>query len=321
MKKIKNLLFLCFLCLAASCQAAKTDQPALEELTQTTAQAAETTGGTASSNDVEPTALTKTAAARAVPTKTPMPPPTPTPTVPSWERIMPPFSMPLPTAKAAVEELLKTNGGCSLPCWWGIEPGKTSYTNAFDQFSPLSTFIYVKKNDENGSLDAEFQFPVPETNSSREFSIRFTVEKGIVQQIEVNPGTVRRFTFSQVLNDYGVPGEVWIEGIIDPTSNNPFWIFFYYPDKGISAVFDLDGLNLGETIKLCPGSELPTMLALWKPTSKDTFLDFAGKTNFLKYIKEEKRSLVPLHEVTPLSLTQIAARGCFSTSRKIWKAR
>jgi len=234
---------------------------------------------------------------------------------------MPPFSMPLPSAKAAVEELLQTNGGCSLPCWWGIEPGKTSYTNAFDQFSPLTTYIYVKKNDENGSLDAEFQFPVPETNSSREFSIRFTVEKGIVQQIEVNPGTVRRFTFSQVLNDYGVPGEVWIEGLIDPTSNNPFTLFLYYPGLGIEVTYWVDAVVQGDNLLVCPGSIPPTILVLWKPDGVEDFIGFTERTYDLSYIKDEKRELIPIEQITRQTLEDISKSGCFKTPKNIWPTR
>ena len=29
--------------------------------------------------------------------------------------------------QAYVREMLQTNGGCELPCWWGIIPGKTSW--------------------------------------------------------------------------------------------------------------------------------------------------------------------------------------------------
>ena len=321
MKKISVIWFLCFLCLVSNCQAVKTDQAISKELTQTTTQAAEITDETALSKDAEPVALTKTTAARAVPTKTPMPPPAPTPTVPSWERILPLYSMPLPAAKAAVEELLKTNGGCSLPCWWGIEPGKTSYTDAIDQFSPLSTFIYVKKNDENGSLDAEFQFPVPETNSSREFSIIFTVEKGIVQQIEINPGTVHRFTISQVLNDYGVPEEVWVEGLIDPTSNNPFTLFLYYPGLGIEVTYWVDAVVQGDNLLVCPGSIPPTILVLWKPDGVEDFIGFTKRSYDLSYIKDEKRELIPLEQITSQTLEDISKSGCFKTPKNIWPTR
>ena len=49
---------------------------------------------------------------------------------------------PLPTlsaeaAHAKIKELLKTNGGCELPCWWGIIPGKTAWPEALHFLTPI----------------------------------------------------------------------------------------------------------------------------------------------------------------------------------------
>lgn len=37
----------------------------------------------------------------------------------------------------SLEDLIKTNGDCSLPCFWGIRPGITTWTEAMDLFSQL----------------------------------------------------------------------------------------------------------------------------------------------------------------------------------------
>jgi hypothetical protein len=64
-----------------------------------------------------------------VPSETPVPSQTGTPT-----------STPLPTllpgeAKALIYELLQTNGGCELPCWWGITPGETTWKDTYNLIS------------------------------------------------------------------------------------------------------------------------------------------------------------------------------------------
>src|SRR5512133_1906896 len=71
----------------------------------------------------------------------------------------PPISTLLPTEAAIqVQDLMKTNGGCHLPCWWRIEPGKTSWTNAYQTLAPISSeevYIYNKNGDKSFSAGFE----------------------------------------------------------------------------------------------------------------------------------------------------------------------
>lgn len=324
MKKLKIFLGLGILCVfVASCGVRKTDQSATSKSTKTITQSVVNTVEMVPSTIVEATKmiLTQRATVQVVPTRTQTPLPTSSPTMSSWVRMTPYAPVLLPTAEAGVAELLKTNGGCTLPCWWGIEPAKTSYLTAFNQLSPFSTFIAVKKNDEIGSLVAEFRFPVPEMNSSRELTITYKVENEIIQLIEVNPVKVNLYRFSQFLKDYGDPEEVWVEGLIDPNSNNPFTLFFYYPKKGIEATFWVDAIDQGDKLRVCPGSIPATLLVLWKPDGIESFVDFAGKTYELSYIKKERRLLISLDQVTRLTLNEIGKSNCFETPKNIWPAR
>jgi hypothetical protein len=324
MKKTKILLLLSILCVfVASCGVRRTNQPATSKSTQTISHTVVDTVEKVPSIIVEATMMipTQSATVRVIPTRTLTPLPTSSPTVASWVRVTPYAPVPLPTAKAFVADLLKTNGGCTFPCWWGIEPAKTSYMTAFNHLSPFSTFITVKKNDEVGLLDAEFRFPAPETNSSRELTITYKVEKEIIQLIEVNPGIVNQYRFSQFLKDYGNPEEVWVEGLIDPSSKNPFTLFLYYPKKGIEATFWVDAIDQGDKLQVCPGSIPPTILVLWEPGSIESFVDFTGKTYDLSYIKNEKRSLISLEQITKQTLKEIAESNCFETPKNIWPAR
>jgi hypothetical protein len=324
MKKIKNLLFLGILCgFVASCGVRETNQPAESKSTQTITQTGVYIVEKVPSITVEAITMTpnQITTDRVLPTRTLTPLPTFSPTMASWEIVTSHAPVPLPAAKAKVAELLKTNGGCTLPCWWGIEPAKTSYTTAFNQLSPLSSFIAVKKYDEVGSFDAEFRFPVPETNSSRELTITYKVEKEIIQLIEVNPGKDNQYRFSQFLKDHGDPEEVWIEGLIDPGSNNPFTLFFYYPKKGIEATFWVDAIGQGDKLQVCPGSIPPIILVLWEPDGIESFVDFTGKTYDLSYIKKENRSLISLEQATDQSLEDIIESNCFETQKNIWPVR
>ena len=87
-------------------------------------------------SSVKPTATQRptaipSPAATLLPTLTPRPTWTPSPTwTPIPTRTPTATPLPFPTLESAemqsfIAEMLSTNGGCELPCWWGITPGET----------------------------------------------------------------------------------------------------------------------------------------------------------------------------------------------------
>ncbi len=70
------------------------------------------------------------------PTANPRPPRTPSPTPTQTPTATP---LPFPTLEpeemqAFIAEMLAANGGCELPCWWGITPGVTPWEDVQQQF-------------------------------------------------------------------------------------------------------------------------------------------------------------------------------------------
>ncbi len=51
---------------------------------------------------------------------------------------------------------------CELPCWWGIEPGLTQFSDVVDKFSPYAARIALKEFDNGSISDAELLFPISE---------------------------------------------------------------------------------------------------------------------------------------------------------------
>jgi hypothetical protein len=324
MGNIKVLLFLgiFYICIV-SCQASITDHSTTEKTAQITRQSAVDT-----IKALPPTMavmITKTPVQimtnQVFPTNTLNLLPTPSPTKASWINLTPNLILPLPTAKANVEELLKTNGGCVLPCWWGGEPARTSFATTFNQLSPFASFVAEKKIDNFGSLDAEFRFPVSDKNSRQEITVYYKVENEIIQLIEVYPGQDKHYSFNQFIKNYGEPEKVWVEGLIDPTSDNPFTIYFYYSQKGIITAFGAGAIDLGEKLEVCPGLISPFELVLWKPSGTEDFVDIATRTYGLAYIKKENRSLISLEQVTNQNLVEISESNCFQTPKKLWPVR
>src|SRR5688572_13990138 len=68
-------------------------------------------------------------------------------------------------AKRLVRDLLENNAGCKLPCWWGITPGKTTWSEARQILEKASRHIGVagQESDEIFSVSVQALLPYPYT--------------------------------------------------------------------------------------------------------------------------------------------------------------
>ncbi len=56
-------------------------------------------------------------------------------------------------ASARLQDLLKTNAGCRLPCWWGITPGKTTWDEAEEYLKTFTTLSTAQGSNELFAID------------------------------------------------------------------------------------------------------------------------------------------------------------------------
>lgn len=100
-------------------------------------------------------------------TYTPCPTRTPTPT-----RTPPPPTLTSDERHAYVEEMLATNGGCELPCWWGVTPGQSDWQSVIDYFVAHGGFQFIIL-----SAEGLYDYSILHT---------FTERNGVIQSIEIN---------------------------------------------------------------------------------------------------------------------------------------
>lgn len=151
---------------------------------------------------------------------------------------------------------METNGGCSLPCWWGITPGITTLSEARSFILPMVTDCGCS-TDEWGINDAiELSFLVPGEHSV-EGSIRMIVHfsEGILQTIKIDESNWFEYRISEVLENYGLPDEIWVHTIPDfPGPKPPISLFLFYQEQGILLYYyslDDDITVLEHTLKGC----------------------------------------------------------------------
>lgn len=168
-----------------------------------------------------------------------------------------------------VERLQETNGDCQWPCWWGITPGITTWTEASNFLQTLSIGnTSVTKMPYIVYLTA---FP---RQDARKLFVDFYVERqdNVIDVIFLS----QNLSLNDFLRLQGKPDEIRIssDGIVPGPSD--FRIVFFYPEKGIMAAYfgysDLISRGGVEYIKMCvPDFNSSGPLWLWNPDSKKRF--------------------------------------------------
>lgn len=280
--------------------------------------------------------------AHATTTSEPLPPKTATylPTFTPNPSSVPLSTTPIPTLAPTQREaywldLISTNRGCKLPCWWGIRPGE-SPSQELLQFSAAEGF----QNLPHKEGDTYILMPTLDDPGVVYILAGFHAENDFIHAISVdvdllnaNPSLVRamrRYALEQVLGDYGEPSQVLLRMTSHPTEPNdpwPYQLSIFFDDLGILISYEGTGLShRGSNIRVCPRYETVQVIRLYlrPPASGETLKDFAKSFGW-----DIEKTMVGaahyLEEATDLSVGEFRALfvqpdgpGCFETPRDIW---
>ena len=214
----------------------------------------------------------------------------PTGTVPSWPTRTP---LPSPTitwtpiatlrADEALNILLgyyEDNGGCELPCWWGIIPGQTSWQEARAKLSPLGQEYgpFIQK----GIPRYDYSWPVPEeiavTPNFPYFESGLWVKNGLVSVISLNSHFIQRdfdYSLANLLKIFGVPEEIWVKIVTDTQYEPLYEIDLFYPAKGLLLNATGNAKINESTISICPQEfqrgNFPPAIMLFSPSEGYSF--------------------------------------------------
>ncbi len=254
-----------------------------------------------------------------VPSSSPRPPiytPTPSPTAPTFT--------PRPTftadeRQALVREMLETNGGCDLPCWWGVTPGQADWQTVKNRFIAYGGFV--------------FEIPHPARPYDYYIKMSFDHQNCVVQSIRVIgyifPGGKserfaqdwHRYSLDQVLTRYGKPSQVMLEFWPNPPGPYyPYGLFVFYDHKGILIEYGGSAIP-GEPFRICPKLEEVEYLRLWlrPPGEGPALLQLADLD------PTEQAQLLPIEEATGMDVEtfyktfkEADTTGCLESPAKVW---
>lgn len=185
-------------------------------------------------------------------------------------------------ALEAINAMVVTNGGCQLPCWWGITPGETSWENALIM---LSMFAPKIKSSEPNSFSwdgSTYHNSVVHYVSYEHSNSRIRREAVIVVLDDIVSRIILRneivgeiFDIPNLLAVYGEPINIFIDTFNNtPSGILPFQMVLFYPNHRFVAVFNFTGNKNGEYIEVCYKPSTPTVYS-WS-SEEDLLVKVAG---------------------------------------------
>jgi hypothetical protein len=208
---------------------------------------------------------------------------------------------------------------CKLPCFWGIDPGKSLYQEAVEILAPLANLSQFTHFENNiGAIDPDYV----EGEFMIHANVRFLVDSksNIVNQISFAARTLKKtdngfadildspffnkkldyYLLPNILTEYGDPTTVMLSTMAKlPSSGVPggFKILLLYLEKGILVNYTMQMQPSGEDIMGCP-SNSHVEFELYPPGDADSFFDLLRPSGWTQIIQNTYK---PLDEAASLS--------------------
>ena len=194
---------------------------------------------------------------KVAPTSHPQSSNTPLPsTSPTWTAI--PTLHP-DEAKQIVVELFSNNGGCDLPCWWGITPGKTTWQEARAILSKINTELGLFQIGDSDVIKVQYALPIPDDYDPYGLGLfePFVWIKDYAV-IAIGTNTIRiKQDFDNslpgLLKSFGQPNEIWLSAHPEaPDNHPPYDIDLFYSERGIMLSSTGEASIIDDYIQICP---------------------------------------------------------------------
>ena len=163
-----------------------------------------------------------------------------------------------------MRELLRTNGGCKLPCWWGIVPGRTTWLEAESFLNHLG-FRTSSETLADGSVLHGFGGTEFEDEHLYN-SIGIYERNGNIDAIGIRGNGWSnmsgfheiwgKYDLQNFLPDYGQPSRIWLSSVsndIGAPGIEGYRLWLFYDRFGFVLSYHAAGAIIdGENYHICP---------------------------------------------------------------------
>lgn len=259
-------------------------------------------------------------------TETPLPSATPTNT-PTIAPTLTPFPTVAPEKRGELyDELMATNRGCELPCWWGLELGVSSLDDVVQLYQQFDPFITIQ-DFESGVTRITIKFVEPTIENGEQTTHTFRGRDNVLLESEIQVKKYENFTPLSLMTRFGQPSEVWLWTIPEPFEGVlPADFLMYFPEHGILAGYRELASNSEENVEVCLNGTGSSSLLVWEPSIWDpngelSFIDRAKASSELSLITGQQR----IEEVSNwdeatlyANVLDSASTDCLLTPSNLW---
>jgi hypothetical protein len=239
-------------------------------------------------------------------------------------------------------ELLKTNGNCKLPCFWGIVPGKTTWPEVQQLFLHLGADIvdYIPRMYRNTDIKAHYIYSdVPAKQLGINAGVFEANDQIDSMRIDLSgagfAANMQRFFFKEVLLELGEPTQVWMSlGTGSEAGDAPylgynFWLF--YEQIGLVVEYGGAAQKINTEYRVCPNQPHFVGGQEWQEGSGNISFVMQSPENtrplpdLVRGTSEEfgfTRTIEEAASLSPKDFYKLITLGnepaCFDTPRDIW---
>lgn len=231
-------------------------------------------------------------------------------------------------------KLLKTNNNCVLPCWWGIEPGQSSWLSVASFLQELGAKVGSVSEGDGKIYHGTGGFDFEAEKIHNDFG--FTEVEGVVQSVHITSEGYSNPSFFQtmwenysprnVLQRYGPPSRVFLTSNSQKWGNrntHPYTLWIAYDPLGFIIQYNGFAKD-GTTFHICPRFEGGQDIAYMRmylqssdsPVPLDPISDFAQTREGLIRSIDEAAGLSP-NDFYKL-FEPNSKNSCFETPANIW---
>ena len=249
---------------------------------------------------------------------------TPVPTLPANE------------AQALILTLFQDNGGCQLPCWWGMTPGQTGIQTILSTFGKFSNLSLTELGDhssgsfrwrfsqDNLLIDLGANYDTFNTDTVEKLSVGVQLllywpensEYIILNDPKLYSHFVPSYALPAILSTYGQPSKVMF---FADKALKEFHLSLLYPEQGIYAQYTAHEKTHAGKFVMCPLETYPG-LTLWPPDHQTTHEEILAQIE-----NAEIGWYKPLDEATSLTLADFyrifkdtQSAECIESPINIW---
>lgn len=222
-------------------------------------------------------------------------------------------------SRALISILELGSDDCNLPCFWGIIPGKSDWSEARNfllSFASYEGFAVVGEEEGKEISVYTYKFPKDGGNSIQQ---NYYLENGRLMLFEAETELSIPFVFS----NYGPPADIWVRAIPPPLTSQgvevPVYIALYYPENQFAVVLAADNAKrAGATFSGCFVDK--AIAISWSPSLDYSFdwLPVVGEPEWETYPDLIEALGMTKEEIYSTYRNANNQSVCFSTPENIW---